>query len=97
MKYQFTVRRVLGIVLVVVAALSLVINVVAIYQVWSAREPVTQGAISTLDLLNSTLDTTAQGLVVVKTSLASVTATIGVLQKTVGAAAGSRVVALNGS
>jgi methyl-accepting chemotaxis protein len=87
MNIQGHLRRALGLVLVIVAALSLVIDAAGVVQIWMLREPVTQDAINTLDLMNSTLDTTAQGLGIVKTSLKSVTDTIGALQSTVASAA----------
>lgn len=83
MKIQRTLRSILGLLIVVFALLSLVIDVAGIVQVWVLREPVQRDAINTLDLLNSTLDTTSQGLVIAKTSLKSVTTTIGALQATV--------------
>jgi|GEM_PF-1729875 methyl-accepting chemotaxis protein len=87
MNIQWHLRRALGLALVIVAALSLVIDAAGVAQIWLLREPVTQDAINTLDLLNSTLDTTSHGLGIVKTSLKSVTDTIGALQSTVASAA----------
>lgn len=88
MKFQWDVRHVSGLILAVVALVSLIIDAAGIVQIWVLREPVTQDAIRTLDLLNSTLDTTAQGLTLAKGSLKAVTITIGGLQTTmVGAAA----------
>ena len=79
MKIQWNARSIIGLVFVILAAVGLVINLAGVIQVWVLREPVTRDAIATLDLLNSTLDTTAQGLGVAKSSLESVTGTIGVL------------------
>lgn len=87
MKVQWNARSIIGLVLVIVAVLSLLIDLAGIVQIWVLREPVTRDAINTLDLLNSTLDTTSQGLGIAKTSLKSVTATIGALQATVQSAA----------
>lgn len=87
MNIKWNLRSILGLVLVIVAAVSLVIDAAGVVQIWVLREPVTQDAINTLDLLNSTLDTTSQGLGIAKTSLKSVTATIGALQGTVASAA----------
>ena len=87
MKIQWGVRAVLGLVLVILALISLVIDVAGIVQVWVLREPMTRDAIITLDLLNSTLDTTSQGLGIAKGSLKSVTTTLGALQTTVQSAA----------
>lgn len=87
MKIQWNARSILGLVLIVVAVLSLLLDAAAVIQVWVLREPITRDAINTLDLLNSTLDTTSQGLGIAKTSLKSVTDTIGALQSTVASAA----------
>ncbi len=87
MKIQWNLRSLLGLVFVLIALVSLVIDIAGIVQVWVLREPVTRDAINTLDLLNSTLDTTSQGLGIAKTSLKSVTATIGALQATAQSAA----------
>jgi hypothetical protein len=87
MNIQWGIRTILGFLLVLIAVASLLVDVAGIVQVWTLREPVTRDAINTLDLLNSTLDTTSQGLGIAKTSLKSVTATIGALQTTVASAA----------
>jgi hypothetical protein len=87
MKIQWNVRSVTGLVFAILAVLGLVINLAGVIQVWVLREPVTRDAIATLDLLNSTLDTTAQGLGIAKSSLQSVTSTIGALEGTVASAA----------
>lgn len=89
MKIEWNVRSVLGLLLAVLALVSLVIDVAGIIQVWVLREPVTQDAINTLDLLNTTLNTTSQGLAIARTSLKSVTVTLGALQATVQSAAGT--------
>lgn len=87
MKIQWNGRSILGLTLVILALLSLLLDGAGIVQIWILRAPVTQDAINTLDLLNSTLDTTSVGLGVAKTSLQSVTTTIGALQATVQSAA----------
>lgn len=87
MKIKWGARSIGGLILVILAAASLLIDAAGIVQVWTLREPITQDAINTLDLLNSTLDTTSTGLGVVKTSLRSVTATVGTLRATVSSTA----------
>lgn len=83
MKIQWTLRSVLGLLIAIIALVSLLVDIAGIVQVWVLREPVQRDATNTLDLLNSTLDTTAQGLTIAKTSLKSVTTTIGALEATV--------------
>jgi len=87
MRIQWNGRAILGLILAILALLSIVLDGAGIVQIWVLRDPVTQDAINTLDLLNSTLDTTSVGLGVAKSSLQSVTTTIGALQATVQSAA----------
>jgi hypothetical protein len=87
MNIKWNGRSILGLLLVILAAVSLLIDAAGIIQVWSMREQVTQDAVNTLELLDSTLTTTSQGLGVAKTSLQSVTGSIGALEATVGSAA----------
>ena len=55
MNVKWGVRSILGLVLVVLAALSLVLDAAGIVEVWVLCGPVTQDAINTLDLLNRCL------------------------------------------
>lgn len=87
MRIQWNGRSLLGLILVILALASIILDGAGIVQIWVLRDPLTQDAINTLDLLNSTLDTTSVGLGVAKSSLESVTATIGALQTTVQSAA----------
>lgn len=87
MNIKWNARSITGLAFVVLAVIGLLINIAGVIQVWTLREPVTRDAIATLDLLNSTLDTTAQGLTIAKSSLQSVTGTIGALESTVSSAA----------
>ncbi len=87
MNIRWNGKSIFGLVLVIVAILSLLIAVAGVIQIWILREPVTQDAIATLDLLNSTLDTTSQGLGIAKSSLQSVTSTVAALEATVESAA----------
>jgi prefoldin subunit 5 len=87
MQIKWGIRSLGGLVLVILAVISLLLDAAGILQVWMMRERITQDAITSLDLLNSTLDTTAQGLSIAKSSLQSVTATVGALQTTVASTA----------
>ena len=87
MKIQWGARSIVGLIIAVLAVVSLLIDLAGVVQIWVLRDPVTQDAINTLDLLDSTLTTTSQGLAVARTSLKSVTTTIGALQATVQSAA----------
>lgn len=87
MKIQWTLKSILGLVLTVLALVSLLFVFAGIIEAWVLREPVTREVVHGLDLLDSTLDTTSEGLRVTKTSLKSVTATLNTLQLTVASAA----------
>lgn len=87
MNIKWGLRAILGLLLTILALASLLLDGAAIVEAWTLREPVTRDAINALDLLNSTLDTTSQGLTIAKSSLASVTTTVGALQTTVSSAA----------
>ncbi len=76
-------RRIIGITMVIFATISLIITVYGIYQIWQWREPLAENVSSTLDLVESTLQATAEGLVVVGESLDSVINSISGLESTV--------------
>jgi methyl-accepting chemotaxis protein len=87
MNIQWNGRSILGLALVILAVVSLLVDIAGVIQLWSMRGQVTQDASNTLELLDSTLDTTAEGLGIAKSSLKSVTGTIGALETTVNSAA----------
>lgn len=76
-------RRIIGTTMIIFATISLIITIYGIYQIWQWREPVTENITETLDLVGSTLQATAEGLVVVGESLDSVISSISGLESTV--------------
>lgn len=64
-------RRITGIVLVVLAAISIVISIFFIVQVWQMKEPATQALTSTLELIDETMDTTYQAMDILQSTLNS--------------------------
>jgi methyl-accepting chemotaxis protein len=82
-------RRIIGIILVILAVVSLIITVYGIVQIWQWREPVIDNITDSLDLAGSTLQATADGLVVVGQSLDSVINSISGLESTVSTLAKS--------
>jgi methyl-accepting chemotaxis protein len=76
-------RRIIGITMIIFATLSLVITVFGIYQIWQWREPLVENVSSTLDVVETTLQATSEGLVVVGESLDSVISSISGLESTV--------------
>lgn len=82
-------KRIIGSAMVVLAVVSLLITIYGITQVWQNKEPVEEYISSSLDLASTTLQTTADGLIVVSQSLASVSNSVSSLESTVGTLAKS--------
>lgn len=78
-----TGRRIVALIMIIFAVLSLIITAYGIYQVWQLREPAIDNISDTLDLVGSTLQATADGLVVVGESLDSVISSLAGLESTV--------------
>lgn len=76
-------KRIIAILMVIFAILSLIITAFGIYQVWQLREPAIENISDTLDLAGTTLQATADGLVVVGESLDSVISSLSGLESTV--------------
>ncbi len=75
-------KRILGVAMVIIAILSLVLSVLALVQVWTLRQPVTNALVSTVDLFSAMLDTTSDGLMTIQQSLYTTTANITYLEQT---------------
>jgi len=84
-----TGRKILGLVLLLFAAISFAVTMYGIVQVWQMKEPVQENLLSNLELFETTLQNTADGLVIAHQSLDSVSASLGGLENTVGTLAGS--------
>lgn len=82
-------RRIIAIIIVIFAVISLSITSYGIYQVWQLREPAMENISDTLDLAGTTLQATADGLVVVAESLDSVISSLSGLENTVNTLAKS--------
>lgn len=76
-------QRLIGIVLVIVAAGSLLVSAFALLQVWRLRPTVTAELQSNLQVISATLSTTADGLLIASESLTSTQRSIDGLQATV--------------
>lgn len=75
-------KRVAGLVLIIVAALSLLVTVFGSLQVWAIRQPLADAAGAGIGLFSETLDTTSQALRVVSDTLQSVSDTVTTLEDT---------------
>lgn len=76
------IRRIFGLLLIIAAIGGLILSIVGIYYIWRLEPAMTTGIQNTVDLLNNTLEATAQGLVVTKDALKSSVEMIGNMQTT---------------
>ena len=76
-------KRIAGILLVIVGASSLLVSLFVLVQVWRLREPVTASLQSSLELISTTLSTSAEGLEIANQSLVAVQSSVTALEGTV--------------
>lgn len=84
-----TGRKITGIILILFATVSLGITLYGVVQVWQMKEPIKENLISNLEIFESTLENTADGLVIAHQSMDSVSASMDGLENTVGTLADS--------
>jgi len=77
--------RLIGVLLIIAAIGGLIFSLVAIYTIWTIKEPVADGISSTTGILTSTLKTTAEGIEISKQALESSALSIQALQSTLRA------------
>ncbi|MGD9093970.1 MAG: hypothetical protein PVF74_14065 [Anaerolineales bacterium] len=82
-------RKIIGIVLLLFAVISLAITTYGMVQVWQMKEPLKENLVANLELFDTTLQNTADGLVIASQSLESVIASLEGLETTVQTLAGS--------
>ena len=82
-------RRLIGIVLLLAAVLGLIFSLTGIAAVWVVKQRVTAYLVSTFDLIDSTLDATTAGLIVVDQTLTSTSEDITVIENTINTASKS--------
>ena len=75
-------KRIIGIVLIVIAAISLLVSGWGLVQIWTMRQPVADAAIAGVDLFTETLDTTSDALTVTSESLQSASDTVTMIERT---------------
>ncbi|MFZ2357932.1 MAG: hypothetical protein WA040_01180 [Anaerolineae bacterium] len=75
-------KRIFGVLLVIVAVLSLVFSLVVAYGVWSWRKPVAGAALAGLQLADSTLTTTNDALGAVDDALLNAASSVAAAQDT---------------
>lgn len=74
-------KRILGIVLILVSAASLLASLGGLAAIWLERQPVTDAALAGMNLLVDTLDTTSDALKVSADSLQSASDTVATVEK----------------
>jgi hypothetical protein len=75
-------KRLIGLVFIIIAAISLVISGWGLYQIWTLRQPVAGAAVAGIDLFAETLDTTSDALKVTSESLQSASDTVTAVERT---------------
>jgi septation ring formation regulator EzrA len=75
-------KRIIGIVLIAIAAISLFVSLWGLIQIWAMRQPVADAAIAGVDLFAETLDTTTDALKVTSESLQSASDTVTMIERT---------------
>ena len=75
-------KQIIGIVLIAIAAISLLISGWGLVQIWAMRQPVADAAVAGVDLLTETLDTTSDALKVTSESLQSADDTVTMIERT---------------
>ncbi len=76
-------RRIFGILLVIAAVVGLIFSLVGLVTIWRVQPEITKNLQNSVELLNTTLGTTAQALTVTQQALKSSVDTVRTLQETV--------------
>jgi methyl-accepting chemotaxis protein len=76
-------RKVIGITFIVAAIFGLIFSLAGIVLVWGVKTPLTENLVSTLDLIDTTLEATSSGLTVVDDTLTSTVSDLTSLENTV--------------
>ncbi len=75
-------KRLTGMVLIIIAALSLLVSLMSLIKIWTIRQPLADAAVTGIDLFSETLDTTSDALRVVSDSLQSASDMVTTLEST---------------
>ena len=70
-------RRIIGITFIVAAIIGLIFSLAGVIFVWAVKEPITQNLVSTIDLIETTLEATSSGLTVADDTLTQAMADLG--------------------
>ena len=75
--------RIFGFILIITSIIGFLFSVLGIIGIWVYKGQVTDNLVGTLDLIDSTLETTGQGLVVAEKSLIKASSDVNALQTTI--------------
>lgn len=75
-------KRIIGLVLFAIAAISLLVSLWGLIQIWTMRQPFTEAAQVGVGLFAETLDTTSDALKVTSESLQSASDTVAMIERT---------------
>jgi len=76
-------RRIVGITFIVMSIIGLIFSLTGIVMVWVVKEPLTQNLVSTIDLIETTLEATSSGLTVADDTLTQAITDLSTLESTV--------------
>ncbi len=76
-------RKVIGYIFIIAAILGLIFSLAGIGLVWVVKAPLTANLISTLDLIDTTLDATSSGLTVIDDTLSKTISDLSSIENTV--------------
>jgi hypothetical protein len=82
-------RRIIGMTFIVAAIIGLIFSLAGVIFVWAVKEPITQNLVSTIDLIETTLEATGSGLMVADDTLTQAMADLGILEDTIQTASKS--------
>lgn len=75
-------QRVVGILLIVAAIIGLVFSITGLAGIWRARPGITTSLMDTVDLVSTSLDSTAQGLALTQQSMKTLTGSVSSVKTT---------------
>ena len=82
-------RRIIGMTFIVAAIIGLIFSLAGVIFVWAVKEPITQNLVSTINLIETTLEATGSGLTVADDTLTQAMADLGILEDTIQTASKS--------
>jgi septal ring factor EnvC (AmiA/AmiB activator) len=80
---QKILKRIAGILIALIAAMSLVLTLNGMFKIWRQREPIQLQIQKDLGLISSTLETTDQGLFVIQDALKNTNSNLSSLEETI--------------